>query len=261
MAEELIKSKKSKKGKSVHSGHRLRVKERFLREGLDNFEAHQVLEMLLFFGIPMKDTNEIAHSLLDTFGSIYRVMEASYEDIRRIPGMTDNAAILIRFSCQLARRYWVDRCEMGVVVYCSKDIGDFIKYQFMGETVESVFVVSMDNRAKVLNCTRISRGNVSSSDINLRKILQLALRDNATQIAIVHNHPNGHAFPSPADIAVTHQLAMGLLPADIRVLDHIIVSDDDFVSLADTEDYASLFTANYIDEEIRRAKAQKYLKS
>ncbi len=253
--------KASEKKKSVHNGHRLRVKERFLKEGLEHFEPHQVLEMLLFFGIPMKDTNEIAHRLLDTFGSIYKVMEASYEDIRKVPGMTDNAAILLPFACQLSKRYWMDRCEMGVVISSSKDIGDYMKYRFIGEKVESVYLISMDNRAKVLNCTCVTKGDVNYADINVRKILQLALQDNATQVAVVHNHPNGHALPSQADIAVTDQLSRGLYLAEVLLLDHIIISEDDFISLADTEHYHSLFTAQYITEEIRRKRLERFSKT
>lgn len=246
MAENTTPKTEKKKPGGVHSGHRGRVKERFLKEGLDNFEQHQVLEMLLFFGIPMKDTNEMAHQLLETFGSLYKVMEASYEDIRRVPGMTDNAAVLICFSCQLARRYWTDRCEMGVVITCSHDVGDFIKYRFIGERVESLYVISLDNRSKVLNCSCISRGDVNFADASPRKILQQALQDNATQVVLVHNHPNGHAYPSSADIEATEELARGLLMAEVRLLDHIIVSEDDFVSMADTRALHGIFKSNYI---------------
>lgn len=246
MAEGTVQPAKSKKkAGGVHSGHRLRVKERFLREGLNYFEQHQVLEMLLFFGVPMKDTNELAHRLLNTFGSLYKVMEVSFEDLRRVPGMTDNAAILICFSCQLSRRYWTDRCEMGVVITCSSDVGNFMKYQFIGERVESVYMISLDNRSKVLNCTCISEGNVNYADVSLRKILQLALQDNATQVVLIHNHPNGHAYPSSADVEMTKEMAKGLYLADIRLLDHIIVSEDDFISMADTKSLHSIFTSEY----------------
>ena len=249
------------KQKSVHAGHRSRVKERFLKEGLENFEPHQVLEMLLFYGVPMKDTNEIAHALLDTFGSVYRVMEASYEDLRKVPGVTDHAATLIRFSCQLAKRYWTDRCAMGTIIYSSKDIGDYFKYNYLGETVESVYMLSLDNRAKVLNCSLLARGGVRSADVNFRNVLQIALRDNATQVVLIHNHPNGFAFPSEPDIAVTHDLARYLGAADVFILDHIVISEDDFVSLADTETYSFMFTAKYSDQEKRLKRARKYAAS
>ncbi len=245
MAENVKPKAEKKKPGGVHSGHRQRVKERFLKEGLDSFEQHQVLELLLFFGIPMKDTNEMAHALLDTFGSLYKVMEASFEDIRRIPGMTDNAAVLITLSCQLARRYWTDRCEMGVVITCSKDVGDFMKYRFIGEKVESLYLLSLDNRSKVLNCSCITRGDVNFADASPRKILQQALRDNATQAILVHNHPNGHAYPSSADIETTEELARALLLADVRLLDHIIVSEDDFISMSDTRALHSIFKSTY----------------
>lgn len=261
MANSVTATEKKVKTKNVHAGHRQRVKERFFREGLEGFEPHQVLEMLLFFGIPQKDTNELAHRLLDTFGSVYRVMEASYDDVRKVPGMTDNAAALVKFSCELARRYWTDRCEMGTVIYSSKDIGDYIKYHYIGEKVESVFVISMDSRGKVINSTRLSKGDVNYTDLSFRQVLEVAIRDNATQIAFVHNHPNGHAFPSERDIATTNDMARHLASAEIRLLDHIIVSEDDFVSLADTQMYAPIFTARYVSEEMRIQRKTRFLPS
>ncbi len=255
------KSQKSNDEKNVHKGHRLRVKQRFLREGLENFEPHQILELLLFYGIPMKDTNEIAHRLLETFGSIYKVMEASYEDLRRVPGMTDHAAFLIAFSCQLVKRYWTERCALGTVVYSSRDIGDYIKYHFIGEKVESVYLICMDCRAKILNCTRIAEGDINSAKIDYRKVLEIILRDNATQIALVHNHPTGHAFPSKADISFTFDLLRRLQIIEVHILDHIIVSENDFISMAETPDYATLFNVRYLSEEMRREKQKKFEKA
>lgn len=83
--------------KGLHDGHRARVRQRFLTEGLRGFESHQILEMLLFYGIPRRDTNELAHRLINTFGSLSRVMEAEYEDLLKVPGMTAQAATLIQF--------------------------------------------------------------------------------------------------------------------------------------------------------------------
>ncbi len=245
MAEEKTKPQQAKKSAGVHSGHRLRVKERFFKEGLDHFEPHQVLEMLLFFGVPMKDTNELAHRLLDAFGSLYKVLEASYEDLKQVKGVTDHVACLLCFSGKLAKRYWLDRCDMGEVLENSKMIGEYVKYRFVGEHNEAVYLLSMDNRRKLLNCTKIASGSVNSADINIRNVLRQALKDNATQVAIAHNHPNGHAYPSSADIRTTEMFAQALAVADIHLVDHIIVAEDDFVSMAQTKSLAPIFEMRY----------------
>ncbi len=244
MAEQEKKTPVKKKG-GVHSGHRLRVKERFYKEGLENFEPHQVLEMLLFFGIPMKDTNELAHRLLDSFGSIYKVLEASAEDLKQVEGVTDNVAALICFSGQLAKRYWIDRCDVGQILDTSQKIGEYVKFRFAGERNEKVLLVSMDNRKKLINCTCIANGSVNSADINIRLALRQALKDNATLVAIAHNHPNGHAVPSSADVRTTQMFAKALAVADIHLIDHIVVAENDYVSMAQTSSLAPLFDVRH----------------
>ncbi len=233
--------KSTPKKENMHSGHRQRVKERFMNEGLESFEPHQVLEMLLFFGVHMKDTNELAHRLLDAFGSLYRVLEASFEDLRQVEGVTDNVATLICFSGQLVKRYWVDRCDIGTILDTSQKIGEYFKYRFAGDQEERVLLMSLDNRKKLLNCTCIAKGSVNAADINVRLAIKQALKDNATLVALAHNHPNGHAYPSTIDIRTTEVFAKAFAVLDIHLIDHIVVSEDDFISMAETQQLAALF--------------------
>ncbi len=233
--------KTTNKKENVHSGHRQRVKERFMNEGLESFEPHQVLEMLLFFGVHMKDTNELAHRLLDSFGSLYRVLEASFEDLRQVEGVTENVATLICFSGQLVKRYWVDRCDIGTILDTSQKIGEYFKYRFAGDQEERVLLMSLDNRKKLLNCTCIAKGSVNAADINVRLAIKQALKDNATLVALAHNHPNGHAYPSTIDIRTTEIFAKAFAVLDIHLIDHIVVSEDDFISMAETQQLAALF--------------------
>lgn len=233
--------KTTKKKENVHSGHRQRVKERFMNEGLENFEPHQVLEMLLFFGVHMKDTNELAHRLLNSFGSLYRVLEASFEDLRQVEGVTENVATLICFSGQLVKRYWVERCDIGTILDTSQKIGEYFKYRFAGDQEERVLLMSLDNRKKLLNCTCIAKGSVNAADINVRLAIKQALKDNASLVALAHNHPNGHAYPSTIDIRTTEIFAKAFAVLDIHLIDHIVVSEDDFISMAETKPLTALF--------------------
>ncbi|MBP3381232.1 MAG: hypothetical protein J6L00_01185 [Clostridia bacterium] len=233
--------KTTKKKENVHSGHRQRVKERFMNEGLESFEPHQVLEMLLFFGVHMKDTNELAHRLLNSFGSLYRVLEASFEDLKQVEGVTDNVATLICFSGQLVKRYWVERCDIGTILDTSQKIGEYFKYRFAGDQEERVLLMSLDNRKKLLNCTCIAKGSVNAADINVRLAVKQALKDNATLVALAHNHPNGHAYPSNIDIRTTEIFAKAFSVLDIHLIDHIVVSEDDFISMAETKQLTALF--------------------
>lgn len=197
--------------------------------------------MLLFFGLPQGDTNELAHTLLERFGSLSGVLEAPYEELKQIKGISDHAATLIGFSRELACLYYKEKYAVGTVLNNIHQVGLYIQPKFLGRKNEAVVLLSMDNRRKVLNCTVVFEGSVNATEINIRLILQQALLDNATVVVIAHNHPNGYAFPSPEDVASTQKLVKALAMAGIRVMDHLIFSDDDFLSMSQTESLQYLF--------------------
>lgn len=230
-----------KKENASHNGHRLRMKERFLREGISSFSGHEVLEILLYYAIPYRNTNDLGHRLEQSFGSLVKVLEADYQDLIKVPGVTPHIATLITLCGQLANRYQRERYAMGTILYDSDSYGKYLMPWFSAQKNESVVLMSMDNRHKVLNTTRIFEGSVNSTQFNLRDAVHQALRDNATIVVIAHNHPNGHAFPSQADIATTRRFATVLKELGIRLVDHVIVSEDDFVSLAQSRLCADIF--------------------
>lgn len=230
------------KGKSsAHDGHRLRVKQRFLAEGLSHFDRHQVVELLLFFGIPRRDTNELAHLLLDTFGSLAGILDAPYEELCRVKGMTDNAAVLICFCKALMREYACDKQSRGVALKSPQQMGEYVVPYFVGMEHEAVLLVCMDSRFRVLHTGILTSGSVNAVDINTRLILQKALRHNATAVLIAHNHPNSSAVPSYEDVMTTKALREALVPAGVTLLDHIVVAGEEFTSMRNTPMWAPLF--------------------
>ncbi len=231
-----------KKG-GEHEGHRQRMKERLLAEGLTHFSGHEVLEMLLYYAIPYRDTNPLGHRLENKFGSLSKVLEADYADLLRVEGVTPHSAALISLCGQLARRYQREQYAMGALLYTTDDFGNFILPWFSGAKDESVVLLSMDNRHKVLNTTRIFEGSVNSTQFSVRDAVQQVLRDNATQVVMAHNHPNGHAFPSRADLDTTTRFAAVLRELNVRLLDHLVVSEGDFVSLAESRLLPAVFSA------------------
>lgn len=132
--------------------------------------------------------------------------------------------------------------SFGTVLNSIHEVGQYILPKFLGLKNEAVVLLSMDNRRKVLNCTTIFEGSVNATEINVRLALQQALRDNATVAVLAHNHPNGHAFPSADDIESTKILVKAMALADVRLVDHIIISEDDFVSMAQTPSLQYIFT-------------------
>ena len=213
---------------NVHDGHRLRVKQRFLAEGLEHFEPHQVLEMLLFYVIPRKDTNELAHQLIRTFGSLSQVLEAPYEELARVKGMSANAAVLVSFCGQLLQSYYKDKFSTGAILHTTEETGHFLLPYFLGRRNEAVVLICLDNRCKVLNCTVIFEGSVNSTEINVRLVLQHALMHNATAVILAHNHPNGLPLPSSEDIKATAAVRDALQTIGIPLMDHLRFSESGY---------------------------------
>ena len=216
---------------TIHKGHRSRLKQRFLAEGLDSFTDIQALELLLFYGVPRQDTNPIAHRLLDRFGSLSQVLEASPEELQRVPGVGENAATLLTLVTQFARFYQVD-CAQRVKCLTTLDAcGEYLIPYFFGRNKETVFLLCLDAKCKVLCCKEVGEGSVNSASVSIRKIVETALASNATTVILAHNHPSGVALPSEEDIQTTRRLAAALQAVEITLADHMVMADGDFVSM------------------------------
>ena len=216
---------------SVHAGHRQRLKERFLRDGLDNFEEHQVLELLLFYGIPQRDTNEIAHELIRKFGSLPKVLEATPEELSEIKYVGDNVTTLFKLITAVARYYQVSCAMQEQILPTIEACGKYLVPYFYQRQNETVFLLCLDAKCKVLACEKVGEGSVNSAGISVRKIVEIALKSNATSVILAHNHPSGLALPSGEDVQTTCRLALALDAVEIGLADHIVVADNDWVSM------------------------------
>ena len=216
---------------SIHTGHRQRMKERFLSEGLDHFTDIQVLELILFYCIPQKDNNPIAHALLNHFGSLSQVLEASPAELQKVKGIGENTATFLHLITQVGRYYLVDRVQRLEILPTIEACGNYLVPRFFGRKVETVFLLCLDAKCKVLCCKEVGEGSVNSAGISIRRIVETALGANATSVVLAHNHPSGMALPSAEDIQTTRRVAAALNTVDILLADHIVVADDDFVSM------------------------------
>ena len=220
---------------SIHEGHRQRLKDRFRREGLDNFDELYVLELLLFYCIPRKDTNPIAHRLLDQFGSLTAVLEASPEELEKVEGLNTSASTFLSLITQVGRYYQVRRAEPGDILRTSDQCGNYLMPYFFGRDTETVFMLCLDAKCKVICCKKVGEGNVNSANIPIRRVVEMALSANATSVVLAHNHPSGLALPSADDVQTTLRLAAALETVEITLADHIVVCGEDFVSMAQSQ--------------------------
>ena len=217
---------------SIHDGHRQRLKARFLEEGLDGFTQVQALELLLFYCIPRKDTNPIAHALISHFGSFSQVLEAPVAELCKVPGVSENTALFLHLNREMGRFYLVDRISKNTILDTLEACASYMVPHFYGRSVETVFLLCLDAKCKVLCCKEMGEGSVNSAGISGRKILETALNANATSVVLAHNHPSGLALPSEEDVQTTRRIAAALQTVEIHLVDHIIVADDDYVSMA-----------------------------
>lgn len=218
----------------IHDGHRSRMKNRFITHGLSNFDDHNVLELLLFYALPRRDLNPIAHELLTRFGSLEAVLEASMEDLMEVPFMGENASILLKLIPQVSRRYMISKSVGDGIFDSSAKVGEFMIPQFMYEKDEVVYMLCLDAKRKLLSCCELSRGVVNTVEVSVRKIVERALKKNASGVILAHNHTSGIALPSREDEITTIQVKKALSMVGIELIDHIVVADDDYVSMMES---------------------------
>ncbi len=223
-----------KKEGNLHAGHRSRVKEEFLRRGLDSFPEHRVLELLLFYAIPQGDTNVLAHRLMERFGSLAGVLDASVEDLCTVPGVGDHTALLLRMIPELCGRYIASRSNLGEIVDCSARVREVLEPYFFGARNEMVYVLCLDGKRKVLGVRKITEGSINAAEVTTRRITEEAMSLRASAVILAHNHVSGIAIPSQEDCSTTRYLKQVLEPIGIELLDHVVFCDDDMVSMKDS---------------------------
>ena len=217
---------------SEHEGHRERFKERVLKEGLENFQNHEILEFLLYPFIPRKDTNPIAHKLMDRFGSFHNVLNASVEDLEKVEGVTHSAALYLNSIPQVFRRYQQDFETKKPSFATHGDAINFLKNYFSCRTKEAVYALSLDKRFNLIGVFALGEGYGDSVSLTAREVADVAMRTNASAIIIAHNHPSGSAYPSQADYRMTNIIACNLSFMGITLCDHIIFAGQNYYSFA-----------------------------
>lgn len=218
----------------IHQGHRGRLKQRFLESGLDAFSDYHILELLLFYVLPRRDTNVLAHRLMQRFGSLSGVLDAPIQELSEVEGIGDSAAAYLKLFSQVARVYFNDKLKDGVVLDTAEKVGEYLIPKYIGIMHEMVLLVCLDSKGKVQSCTAVMEGTINATQVSVRKIIETAVRNNAASVILSHNHPSGLAIPSRDDIVTTQKIEQALALISVHLVDHIIVADNDWVSLRDS---------------------------
>ena len=215
----------------VHDGHRERKKTQYRRSGADAFADHELLELLLFYAIPRIDTNPLAHALLDRFGSLQAVFSASAEELEQVPGIGASAAALISLVPALHRRALVSAANREVILDTRARIGAYFRELLSTEPKEVMYQLCLDAKGRRRNIYKLGAGDVSSVTLNIPQVVENAINSKAAMVALAHNHPSGVPFPSPEDREATVRIRDALEVIDVRLVEHVIVADDDYISM------------------------------
>jgi len=220
---------------NVHEGHRDRMRVRFLQEGADGLATHEILEMLLYGTIPRGDTNEIAHHLLDEFGSISNLIEADPYEIAKTAGVGVKSAVFLSLLHELVRRYEREKLDQKPDLTSIGRSVDYCKALLAYRPRECFYAVCLDSRRKIIHTSKVSEGTVNDASVSPRMVVEKALRYKATGVLLCHNHPNGSVKPSLEDIDLTNQLKRMLNPLGIQVIDHIIIGENQYFSFFEND--------------------------
>lgn len=218
--------------KSIHTGHRERLRQRLRTAGLQAFSEHEVLELLLTYAIPQRNVNPLAHELIAVFGSLNAVLSADENELLRVKGMGKSAALFLTMMPQLMRY-----CQMNALgerprITTVSDARAYCAPLFFGITEEQIYMVCLDQAGHVLHRSLLHTGTVDQVALHPRTVVETALRHNAYSVVLAHNHPSGMAEPSQPDIDVTRQVATALYLIGIHLVDHMIFGSGEAYSMA-----------------------------
>ncbi len=225
---------------NIHEGHRARLRKLFLENGLDGMEPHNVLELILTYSIPRRDVNAVAHALVQEFGSFDQVLEASYDQLIQVKGVTELSAVLLKLILESYRYYNKEKTREAFYASSVSAAVNYAKSLFVGETVECSYLLCFDAKTKLIKCALVSRGTVNATAVSVRRIVEIATAARAMSVVLTHNHPNGLATPSAEDLATTKQAMRALNLIGITLSDHIIVAEQNAFSMAETSTLFSM---------------------
>ena len=214
----------------THDGHRERLKKRFLNSP-DSFEDHELLELILFYAIPRKNTNETAHKLLLRFGSIKGILDANMDVLIEVDDIGPNAALYIKAIAKLLSKYEYAETKSDELLKSPATLNIFLKSLFIGTQNEISYILLFDNSKKLITCEKIGEGFSMEHTLSLRKIVSCALSSNASFAILAHNHPNGRALPSGEDIHATNRIKILLESLGVSLMEHFIIAQDDCVPI------------------------------
>lgn len=216
-------------------GHRKRHMERAITQGFESFKKHEIIELMLFFSQPRINTNPIAHSLIDKFGSLHNVCNAPLNELLEVSGVGRATAEFLKILPEFVRTYELSVYEDKITFGNTKEIGEYCVAFQIGRIFEAIFVLCLDTRNRLIKRVKLAEGTPGEVYIEPRQVIEQVTHTATTNVILCHNHPAGTLFPSQADLEITSKIKIALKSIDINLLDHIIVANGKYISFADAK--------------------------
>lgn len=213
-------------------GHRERVKKRFLSSGLDGFAEHEILELLLFYAIPFKDTKQTAYELLKRFGNIAGVFNADVSELVKIKNITENAAVLFKMIPPLIGVYYTEN-QHGAAYTNTSELAALFRPYFVGKGNNIFVFACFDRDLRMISVKQISDERGGAASVVMRTVMTEAISSGCKMAALAHNHPGASPKPSDEDVAVTRRIGSLLNAIDVELMDHIIIGSSKTYSMRD----------------------------
>ena len=219
--------------KKRHQGHRQRMRERVQTYGLDSLAPHEALEYVLYLTNAQKDTNGIAHDLIDRFGDFAGVLEASEEDLQQVEGVGPSTARMLHLLPQICGYYGRSRTSSARCIRTTEQMGSYLMAKFSYSDYERAMLVSLDSRRRVRAAVWLREGTSDRVSLDIKGSVAAAIKGWTDAVVLCHNHPNGAAFPSMEDVEATGSIARALGLVNVHLLDHFILTDSEYFSMRD----------------------------
>ncbi len=216
--------------KHLHYGHRERLRKQATENGLDSLHEHQVLEYLLTFTIPQKDTNDLAHALINKFGSFSAVLDADINSLKQVKGVGDVVAHFLAEYKQFALYYQRNRPNQTTYIRGFQTSKTFVLPLLSNVKKEELYLICIDGNNKVVSTRRLKSGTENQISVSIKEITDTLISLGITNFIIAHNHPDGPCVPSAEDNKFTKNLVFTMSSLNITLLDHLIVGVDDVYS-------------------------------
>ena len=219
------------KGNDLHQGHRQRMRTRVEEHGLESLAPHEALEYILYITNARRDTNGLAHDLIERFGDFAGVLEATEEDLLTVEGVGPATARMLHLLPQISRYYTQSSMHGRKSLKTTEELADYLMKQFAGAAQERALLAALDSRSRIKGLFWLRDGTSDRVSLELKDVVAAALKGGTDSVVLCHNHPNGMALPSREDIQATENIVRALGLVKVHLRDHIILTETEYFSM------------------------------